>query len=613
MEHMNGPAMIIAGPGAGKTNVIINRIRFLISRGVRPESILVITFTRAAAQQMRRRFEALAAPEVFHVTFGTFHAVFFQILKNAYHYSGENILREDERFRILSSIASTMNVECEDMREWTADIAAEISKVKSDNVPVDCYYSANCPEEDFRKIYRMYTEQLQRMKRIDFDDMMIFTADLFHSRKDILESWQRHFRYILVDEFQDINYMQYKIVRQMALPDNNLFIVGDDDQSIYRFRGSRPEIMLNFPKDYPDAKVLLLTENFRSDASIVRSSLKVIDENKGRFRKELFSSHEDGEPVEVIFCHDVNTEMEYLTGCIRRSLKNGVEPSEIAVLTRTNLEAREPSRRLMEYSIPFSVKDSVPLIYDHWIAQDIFACLRMRTGIMERKDFLRVCNRPNRYISRESVDAARWMSDGRVCVSWTGLRAFYSDKDWMLERIERFESDMRMMMKMRPFAAINYIRYAMGYDEFLKDYANKRRIDLDELRALEDEFQYSSRDFDSMEAWLKDIDRYRMKMEEQRGGQAAGDIKNDCVTLSTLHSAKGLEFAEVFMINVNEQIIPYKKASLEADIEEERRLFYVGMTRAKKKLHILYLDERYNKKLKPSRFLDALREKGKGN
>ena len=615
VKHMNGPAMVLAGPGSGKTLVITSRIRYLIDHGVRPERILVITFTNAAARQMRARFERMTAPSRYRVTFGTFHAIFFQILKHAYHYTGENILRDEERYRILASIAASMEISCEDLREWTGEVSAEISRVKAEQLPIDYYYSSSCPEEEFRKVYRAYAEQLRRMNRIDFDDMMLCTYDLFHSRKDILASWQRQFQYILVDEFQDINALQYKIVRQLAAPENNLFIVGDDDQSIYRFRGSRPEIMLNFQKDYQEAKVFRLSENFRSTAPIVRSSVKVIAENKKRFGKKLYSHAQDGAPVEVMACRDPETEYLYVVNSIRKCMKEGVPASEIAILTRTNLGARGPARKLMEFSIPFCIKDSVPLLYDHWIAQDFLAYLRIRSGKMERGDFLRVCNRPNRYISREGTDAARYSADRRICVSWTGLRAFYAQKDWMLERIVQFEDDMKMIRNMRPFAAINFLRRAAGYDDFLREYADRRRIDQGELLAAADEIQDSAKNFDTLEDWLKDIESVRKKMEEMRAEMQfrSPEKEEERVTLATLHSAKGLEFREVFLLDVNEKIIPYKKASLETDLEEERRLFYVGMTRAKENLHILYLKEQYNKKMEPSRFLDCLREQAEGS
>ena len=597
VQHKEGPAMVLAGPGSGKTMVITNRILYLIRQGVRPENILVITFTRAAARQMQERFARLAQPDHFRVTFGTFHAVFFQILKNAYGYTAENILREDERFRIMTSIAQELHLEYGDMNEWAGDVLAEISRVKAEQIPLDHYYASSVPEEEFRKVCRMYTERQAKLGRIDFDDMCVYTYDLFHARTDILKAWQDHFRYILIDEFQDINMLQYRIIRLLASPRNNLFIVGDDDQSIYRFRGSRPEIMLNFPKDYPGTAVMKLNENYRSTPQIVAASAHVIAQNRTRYHKDLYSRKKAGPPVEVMECRDMETELFYLVNCIRSSLQDGIAPSQIAVLTRTNLEGRAPAAKLSQFQIPCRMKDAAPILWDHWIARDFLSYLNLAHGPMEREDFLRVCNKPNRYMTRDSAYAKT--------ITFPGLYGWYSDRPWMAERIREFESTLRMLRDLRPYTAINYLRRGAGYDAYLQDYARKRRIDYEELLQTADEIQDSAKECETVGVWREKIDQIREQMKEQQ--KAGMRQEGEFVTLATLHSAKGLEFMEVFLLNVNEGVIPYRRASLESEIEEERRLFYVGMTRAKKKLHLFYVKERYNRKMEPSRYLECLK------
>ncbi len=596
VHHMNGPAMVLAGPGSGKTMVITGRIKYLIEHGVRPEQILVITFTRAAASQMQDRFRKLTAPATYRVSFGTFHAIFFQILKHAYGYTYESILREDERVGIVMDLARELNLESGDMKEWAQDVLAEISKVKSEQIPIEYYYSSGTPEEEFRRIYSGYIARQQKMRKLDFDDMCVYTADLFHCRKDILAAWQKRFTYILVDEFQDINLLQYRIIRQMAASQDNLFIVGDDDQSIYRFRGSRPEIMLGFPSDYPGAKIVELRENYRSTPAIVSASLAVIAENKSRFQKELISANSGSEPIEFMECSDMETEMLYLVKSVKRSIENGLSPSEIAILTRTNTEGRGPALAFADFQIPCKVKDAVPILWDHWICLDLIAYLRLREGEMDRQDFLRVCNRPTRYITRQSAYAKK--------LSFEGLREYYSDKEWMGEYLDSFENQLKTIRKMRPYAAINYVRRGAGYDQYLQEYARKRKIDAGELIQTADEIQDSSRNCATLDEWLDQISRQRKLLEEQK--RASAEHTGDRVTLATLHSSKGLEFTEVFLINVNDGIIPYRRAVMEAELEEERRLFYVGMTRAKKKLHILYVKERYNRHMQPSRFLEPL-------
>ena len=292
--------------------------------------------------------------------------------------------------------------------------------------------------------------------------------------------------------------------------------------------------------------------------------------------------------------------MLLLVRSIRESLDSGLKPSDIAVLTRTNTELGEPSLKLAEFQIPCRVKDSAPLLWDHWIAMDLIAYLALDPEAMRREDFLRVCNRPNRYITRRSAYART--------ISFTGLRGYYSDKDWMGPYLDSFEALIRRVRAMRPYAAINYIRRGGGYDDYLREYAAKRKVDPQELLQLADEIQDSSRGCATVEEWLLRIDENRRNLEEQRIESRRAD--SDCVTLATLHASKGLEFTEVFLLNVNEGMIPYHRAVMEEEIEEERRLFYVGMTRAKQKLHLYCVRERYNRQMRPSRFLEPLRTVG---
>ena len=596
ITHGAGPAIVLAGPGSGKTLVITQRVRYLIEAyHVRPQEILVITFTKAAAQEMQSRFQALSRQR--GVTFGTFHAVFFHILKYAYHYSAANILTEEKKYQILQRLLSESGLHFEDERETLSEIASEISVVKNEQIPLEHYYSKSCPEEVFRGFYRKYEEMHRREGLLDFDDMMTMTYELLTQRADILAAWQRHYRYILVDEFQDINLLQYAILRLLADPERNLFIVGDDDQSIYRFRGAKPEIMLNFPKDYPDAKQIVLDRNFRSVASVIRAAQLVIRENTKRFAKRAVHVRKGQGQVDIREFSGQEHESLYLIKKVQESLAGGMPPNEIAVLYRTNQGARPYAERLMEFNIPFEMRDALPNIYEHWIAKDLFAYLHLARERLDRAEFLQVMNRPKRYIARDAIDAK--------VISLETLRTYYEDKDWMLDRIDRLELDLRMLKDMAPYAAVNYIRYGMNYEEYLQEYAKARRMKPEELTDILDEIQDGCRPFKTVEAWYEHLTAYKERLLEQRGKK---ERDPDAITLATLHSAKGLEFQEVFLVDVNEGTIPHRKASMEADLEEERRLFYVGMTRAKDRLHLFYVRERYGKRVEPSVFLEPLLE-----
>ena len=592
--------MVLAGPGSGKTLVITQRIRYLIEEfHVKPQEILVITFTKAAAQEMRQRFCALCRAS--GVTFGTFHAVFFSILKHAYRLTSANILTEDEKYRILRQLLQKLPPEtlseAQDEKELLSELAAEISLVKNEQISLANYYSRSCPEELFRRLYRQYEEAHRARGMLDFDDMLVCTYELLTRRKDILTAWQGRFRYILVDEFQDINLIQYKILRLLAAPENNLFIVGDDDQSIYRFRGAKPEIMLNFTKDYPGAETILLDQNYRSVAPVIRGALKVIGENTQRYPKKIRDVRGEGPQIDIRELDSQEHESLHLVKCIRRSMEEGIPLSEIAVLFRTNQGAGPFAERLMEFNLPFEMRDALPNVYEHWIARDIFAYLHLAREGLDRPEFLQVMNRPKRYISRDSIDTK--------LVSFETLRVYYEDKEWMLDRIDRMEADLKILARMAPYAAINYIRHGIGYEDYLTEYAKERRMKPEELLDLLDEIQQGAKPYKTCEEWFAHIEEYKEKLEEQR---ASWKRPEDAVTLATLHGAKGLEFREVFLVDVNEGVIPHRKAVLEADLEEERRLLYVGMTRAKDRLHIFYTRQRYGKVAEPSRFLDVLIE-----
>ncbi len=277
-------------------------------------------------------------------------------------------------------------------------------------------------------------------------------------------------------------------------------------------------------------------------------------------------------------------------------MENGIPLPEIAVLFRTNQGAGPFAQRLMEFNVPFEMRDALHNIYEHWIAKDIFAYLHLARCALDRTEFLQVMNRPKRYISRDSIDAK--------IVSFETLRTYYEDKEWMLDRIDRMELDLKLLAEMSPYAAVNYIRYGMQYEEYLTEYAKARRMKPEELTDLLDEIQQCARPFKTYEEWFDHLEEYKKALEEKRAG--GKKKKEDAVTLATLHSSKGLEFKEVFLVDVNEGIIPHRKASVEADIEEERRLLYVGMTRAKDRLHLFYVKERYGKVAEPSPFIAGL-------
>ena len=610
ITHGKGPALILAGPGSGKTLVITQRVKNLIEKQhIRPSNILVITFTKAAATQMKERFTILMGEGRYPVTFGTFHSVFFSVLKNAYHYTAQNIIREEKKYQILYDIIHRMELEYEDEQEFMSGVLSEISLVKNEGIDLAHYYAKNCAADIFRKIYQQYEAGKQRAGLIDFDDMLVYTYELFRERKDILALWQKQYPYILIDEFQDINKLQFEIVKMMALPHNtnhlqyqlcsllagrweNICVVGDDDQSIYRFRGSKPELMLGFTKSYPEAEKILLDTNYRSDREIIKAAGNLIAHNSERFSKKIMA--QSAQPGEVEFAIYKNqwAENEAVIADIKRQVQRGVPYQEIAILFRTNIQPRMLMRQLMNHNIPFIAKDKIPNLYEHWIARDIFTYIRIAQGSRERKDFLKIINRPKRYIGRESLE--------ELSVAFDVWMDYYKEQPWIAERIDRLEYDIRMLSMMKPYAAVNYIRGGIGYDDYCREYAKYRHIREEELLEVLDELQESAKEYQSYEAWFLHMEEYKEELERQAKEQKQ---QPDGVTLATLHSAKGLEYDIVYLVDVNEGIMPYKKAVLEQDIEEERRMFYVGMTRARHRLSISSVQEYNGKKSEISRFV----------
>ena len=599
VAHFKGPCMVLAGPGSGKTLTIAKRIEYLIQTyEVRPEEILVITFTKYAANEMRQRFQRVMNTTSMPVTFGTFHGIYYGILKWAYHLNQDNILTEDERLELLKEIAGKADWSGdEDLiqnRDFLKELAEEIGNVKNNLKDIDTYISRQYGMGRFRFIYHEYEERKQKLRKIDFEDMIVMCLKLFREYPEILKKWQKKYRFILVDEFQDINQAQYEVIRLLAAPENNLFIVGDDDQSVYGFRGAKPGIMMEFKKDFPDAKQVVLNINYRSTAHIVNGALRVINHNRMRYPKEIRASRKADKTVHVQEVKDPSEEAHYILEHIRDALKEGKKPEEIAVLFRTSSDAGIIAELLMEYQIPFRMKEHLNNLYEHFIGQDIYSYFRLSQREYDRRYFLQIMNRPNRFISRDIVENRR--------VSYESMRKFYCDKEWMIDRIDQLEWDMKMIENKSPYAAIQYLRKSVGYDEFLKEYAQYRQLNLEELKDILDEIQERAKEFRTIPEWFEHVENYKEMLKSQMKNQW-GD---EGVALLTMHGAKGLEFDTVYVMAANEGAIPYKKAKIDDEIEEERRLFYVAMTRAKRKLTISYVKEKNGKTVKPSRFVNEL-------
>lgn len=604
IKHGNGPCMVLAPPGSGKTLIVTERTRYLIEEsGVRPDQILVITFTRYAAREMKERFERLTAGKNYPVTFGTFHSIFYGILKCAYGIGANNLMSEKESSVLLQEVLDQTNIEStpevEDEEELVRELLREVGMVKNGLYHLKDFHSKYLTQDEFAEVFRSYEHQKKELKKFDFDDMLVQCYALFRKKPEILQGWQKRFQYILIDEFQDINRVQYEVIRMLAAPRYNLFVVGDDDQSIYGFRGAKPELMLYMKQEFPSLRTISLTVNYRSTEFITGAAARVILHNDTRFYKRVQSFRGRGQNVHVQEVLDEQEEAQYVTEEIQKKLDQGIKPGEIAVLFRAAVQARMISEILSEHRIPFEMRDYVTNFYRHFIVKDMMAYLQLAAGKRDRSLFLTICNRPLRYLARNSMENRQ--------VNFEDLRKFYCDKDWMLDIIDQFDVDVRMMKNMAPYAAIQYIRKKIGYDDFLKEYAEKHQISWKQLMDVMAELEERSKNFKSYDEWEIHIAKYTQELEEQqaKARKIKGERENK-VQLMTIHSAKGLEFEDVFVIHANEGEIPHQKAEKKDEIEEERRLFYVALTRAKNNLCISYITQKSGNSIKPSRFVEEL-------
>ena len=598
IEFGRGEMELIAGPGSGKTFVLTNRIRYLIrSYGVDPGSILVITFTRAAALEMRGRFYGLMDGERPPVAFGTFHSVFYQMLRTCPEMKGCSLISDSEKMKVTAEMLKQADAgKMAEDTDQVMQVAGAVGRIKNEGIlPWDgggaCAVmeemSGMLPMEKFRKVYDGYNSYLQENSRIDFDDMLLRCRTKLETDECFLAKWQARFSYILIDEFQDICLLQYQIIKLLAAPQDNLFVVGDDDQSIYAFRGSRPEIMRNFTDDYEGAVRLTLSTNYRSDAVIVKTAGIMINDNKNRIRKDIKASRPEGQPVVYVSCRDRGDMLMKLADMLA-----GGNTGDCAVLCRKNRECRELADCLMRRGISFNIKEKLKDPMDSSTVKDLMNYLEFIYGRRSRDVMFRIMNRPVRYIKRDSV------ADEEV--SQAGMIRYYEGNQRMQDTVNRFFACLDRLRQMKPFLAVNYIRKVEGYDRWAQEGLNAEKRQ--EYMENADAFQKKVKELGNLDS-LKEYMDERRKQYEKPDSKEKDDIRSSGVRIMTYHGSKGLEFGSVFLPFMNEGEVPPKQSNTPEAIEEERRMVYVAATRAKDRLTVLYSESLQDT---PSRFINRM-------
>ena len=607
VNHLDGPCMVLAGPGSGKTRVITYRIaNMVVNKNIKPTSILAISFTKASSIEMKNR--ALSLSNDFRmnkVTYGTFHSVFFRILRYFENYNIESILDEKTKRIGLKNILKGLNIENADDDETIGQVINEISYVKNELMDKRDFKSEVLTNDEFIKVYNFYEEYKQQMNKIDFDDMLIKTYELLKNNKAALDRVRSVYRYILVDEFQDINKVQFEALKLIANPSNNIFVVGDEDQSIYGFRGSRPDFLLEFEEYFSNTKKVLLDINYRSKGEIINIANRLIEKNTNRYEKVIKCGQGNGAKVNYISPEDSEEEAVYIAKDIKNKVQEDyTEYTDFAVIYRTNIQSRALVDVFMDMRIPFVVKDSIVTIYDHWSAQDILAYLRIGVNPNSNKDWIRIINKPFRYISKDNLNLIKDEPDF--------INSLINKCDLhpkQVKTINDLDIDISYVKGLNPKNAISYIRTTLDYDRYILDYCANRKIKTNGLIEILNELESSATNFKTIQEYLEHIERVKSEIVDNKNNK-----ETDGVIFTTMHSAKGLEFKNVYIIGANEGTIPHEK-SYEIDdeekkndqIEEERRLMYVAITRAEENICISSPINKYGKRVSKSRFVEDIK------
>ena len=718
VTHTGGPLLVLAGPGSGKTFTITRRILYLIEHGVPPERILVITFTKEAALSMQRRFqETSKVPQP--VNFGTFHSVFFQILRKSNVLKSTELLSNSEKKNLLIPILqknhtpSDGDLSYDNLREDAVTFLAAASFYKN---TLDADHAARkAPpwlQEKFIRLLEEYQRAVRVCGKLDFDDMLCECMRMLSEDVYLREEWQGRFDHILIDEFQDINPVQYEVIKLLAGKNCSIFAVGDDDQSIYGFRGSQPECLKRFEREYTSQR-LLLDINYRSNPEIVNASLAVISENKERFVKELradpkriiisnrestisdkgknisdkeraislgdnIKSHGDKvighgekalsgeEKVRLLSFEESEEQYIYLIDRLGKFLSEHKENdgAECAILFRTNSGMQKLALRLRAAGIRYEMGERMQSIYQHFIVRDVMAYLTLASGDWNRETLLLVVNKPSRYVSREAV--------GNGVRSVLELQRYYSTKTDMPEKtrksilcaLQSFGKQLDAIGRLSPGLAVTYVLKAVGYERYLRHLAGGDQEKWEEWREIMEWLKTDAFRFSNLREWKEVQELHALELErgkagsrpdtgksrqgavrdnapglnigsapntDRSGGSGKGrssgtdtgrDNRQDerqtgltaeetakagpRIRLMTVHGSKGLEFDTVILPDCNETVFPHGRFQTNSEVEEERRIFYVAMTRAKENLELLYLTGTGERSRPPSRFLKPL-------
>ena len=607
VKHPGGPLLVLAGAGSGKTRIITERIAYLINRGgENPANILAVTFTNKAAGEMKERLNRLIGPAARSLWLGTFHSICLRVLKREIkHLKGfrqDFVIYDDgDQIKLIKQCMERLNIGEKEIEPRSVRAKIDGAKNKGLNpgeIGRDIY------DEKVSKIYELYEQELRRLNALDFGDLLYVTVGLFKERPDVLRHYQETFHHLLVDEYQDTNHMQYMIVELLSRKHRNIFVVGDDNQSIYGWRGADIANILNFERDYPDARIVKLEKNYRSTKTILNAANELILKNTNRHDKNLWTENPEGEKLNYYIAHDERDEARYVVSQIESGvLSHSRSYRDAAVFYRTNNQSRIIEEELLRKGIPYAIVGGIGF-YQRAEIKDVLAYLRVIANPLDDLSLRRITNVPPRGIGRGTVDRLDELSKDRGIPLFDAMRAAVNENILPPRAALNLGKFLDMMNRLTGYAGkheigklLDLVLEETGYLDILEREAEKRE-NVGEILNLAAEFEKEAEraglnDFLNSVSLASDVDSY--------------NEKDDRVALMTLHCAKGLEFPLTFIIGLEENLIPHFNSAKEGQIEEERRLFYVGLTRAKEKIHLTSAVKRRvfgkEERSAPSRFI----------
>ena len=628
---LNGPVMVIAGPGSGKTRVLTFRVAELLRQGVKPWNILALTFTNKAAREMKDRIEKLTGPMARDVWAGTFHSLFARILRVESEHIGFpsnfTIYDTDDSKSLLGQLVKSMNL---DKNLYNIGMMrARISSAKSNLITPKRYaQDQELLDQDeanrrpqFKEVYKKYVEHCQMAHAMDFDDLLLKLHELFWRNKQVLEKYQQRFQYVLVDEFQDTNHLQYEIVKQLTMYPNshqNICIVGDDAQSIYSFRGATIANILEFERDFPDSKVYKLEQNYRSTESIVAAANEVISYNKNQIRKKIWTDQVEGAKIKLLKgLSDVEEGRMVVDRILEQKNRNHLKNSQIAILYRTNAQSRVFEEQLRRANITYRVFGGLSF-YQRKEVKDLMAYLRLTVNPNDNEAFKRVVNYPKRGIGNTTMTKLLNFASEKGLSVWRAMDeiSFGTRTDKLLQGFKLLIADfVKETQNADAYQMAGMIFHKSGLQKLMKsDISMEGMGRLENVNALldgiqeftaADEVEENQEEDKSLASYIKDVALITDFDQDE--------TDNNYVTLMSAHSAKGLEFPSVFVVGLEENLFPsYMSMSSPDQLDEERRLFYVAITRAERFLTLSYANSRYQygqiRYNDPSRFVDEISE-----